>query len=70
MLFPWNHRAVPITMIKTVDVLGFSSSLDAALYEVHEEMRVCGSYHSIFVTYRRYRRGKNRCKYCGCKVKL
>ncbi len=67
-MIPWNTHTVPITMIKTVNVLGFPSSLDAAIDEVHEQMRSCSSHHSIFVPYRRYRRGKNRCKYCGCKI--
>lgn len=71
-MIPWREHSVPITItfppiahaIEYKIRTGINDEIDI----IRSQMRDCASKHSIFVAYRRYRRGKNRCKYCGCKL--
>lgn len=72
-MIPWREHSVPITIPKSALSCGpgrkaIEELLDDGIREIRERMRECSSHHPLFVTYRRYRRGKNRCKWCGCKL--
>jgi hypothetical protein len=66
-MIPWREYAVPITIQR--------KNTFTPLLELMEEVRrqdaeefTCRLSHPRWFMYRPYRRGKNRCKYCGCKV--
>jgi len=59
-----RYVSVPITGSKSP----LTGEIDAAMEAVRTQMRACSSQHPIFIAYRPYRRGRNRCRFCGCRL--
>jgi hypothetical protein len=62
-MISWKEHSVPMASQR-------SNFTEMLTEEIEESLRVlqCRRNHPIFIIYRRYRRGKHRCKYCGCKL--
>jgi len=70
MNYDWKNYSVSITLDAGAINLHRGRWLDALdkQMELTEKVAMCHLSHPFTVDYKRYRRGKNRCKYCGVKL--
>ena len=65
----WKEYSASITISRSKDSGELLKKLQYKIAETKKRLIDCVLVHPFFLNYRRYKRGKNRCERCGCKIK-